>query len=378
MAKTTRYIPLFLILVSFSFKVCYSQIVPFYPIEIFFNPCGYTNSIPGCKPDLYTTFSSLKVVLNKDLPSTPKLTNTLSFVGNIELYHSITKSRAYHPFSLNPAIRTHFFMNDVFTPSLEVNGNVEFLPGVDLNGNLFRYTNYRIRVRPFFYLIISPNVIFEQIFTYGKSYNTEKTAMATLNGPPELVSRDYYIMRYEATGVYFSKFHTRFFLSPYVFKNQYYDLATAGNGKIDKSSPKLNEMGFGGAFGMRYSTFTMGYAEGVFEIERNLDVSSDANTYTKYKFTTKWENQYFTERFGYAVMFDVIRHDFVHAVYNFQAKTDDEKELGRLEIRFDVMPIINLNRNVSVRPEFDLFYKDVPGPNDTRKYRYWLHLHVLF
>ncbi len=366
-------------LLFFYFVIdCRAQIVPYYPIEIFFNPCGYTNTIPGCKPNLYTTFSSLKVVLSKDLPSTQRLANTISFVGNTELYHNITKSRDYTPFSLNPVLRTHFFANDVFTPCLEINGNIEVLPGLDLNRNIFKYTNYRLRIRPFHYLIVTPNLILQQIFTYGISYNTDKTAMLNVDNKLEKVSRDYNILRYEAIAIYLTPFQTRVFLAPYCFQNQYDDIALSTDGKIDLEQQNLRELGFGCALGLRYKTFTWGYTEGVIEAEKNIDVSNDANTYTKLKFSTKWENQYFTERFGYLLGFDIMYHFFEHEVYNFVIGTIEDMELGRLEIRGDIMPIININRNVSLRPEFDLFYKDIPGKNDIKKFRYWLHVHVMF
>ena len=372
-----------LTLLGWSFLLCfavnsYGQLVPYYPVEIFFNPCGYTNTIPGNKPGLYTTFSSLKMVLNKDLPSTARIANTVNFVGNVELYHDITKSRDYTPFSINPVLKTHFFANDIFTPCLEINGNLEMLPGLDLNGNVFRYTNYRLRIRPFHYLMITPNVIFQQIFTYGFSYNTDKTAMLSKNDVPEKVSRDYQILRYEAIAIYLSPFHTRIFLAPFYFNNQYDDISLSKDGKIDKNQPKLREVGYGCALGLRYKTFTWGYTEGALEVERNNDVSNGANTYTKLKFSTKWENQYFTERFGYLVGFDIMKHFFERTITNFITGTIDDMQLGRLEIRLDVMPIVNINRNVSLRPEFDLYYKDIPGKNDTKKFRYWLHIHVLF
>lgn len=368
------------ILIIFIAIRCQGQIVPYYPIEVFFNPCGYTNTLPGCKPDLYSTFSSLKVVMTKDLPSLPRLANTIDFIGNVELYHNITKSRNYTPFSINPALKMHFFANDVFTPCLEINGSVEFLPGLDLNRNIFRYTNYRLRIRPFHYFIATPNLILQQIFTYGISYNTDKTAMLNKDGALERVSRDYYLFKYEATMIYLTPFQTRIFLAPYCFQNQYDDIALANDGKIDKNRPKLREVGFGCALGLRYKTFTWGYTEGVVEVERNMDVSDSTNTYTKVKFSAKWENQYFTERFGYLLGFDIMKHYFkqTNRIYNFQATTIDETERGRLEMRVDIMPIININRNVSLRPEFDLYYKDIPGTNDMKKFRYWLHLHVMF
>lgn len=364
-----------------AFSITFSsfgQIVPFYPIEIFFNPCGYTNQLPGCKPDLYTTFSSLKVVLNKDIPSPERFANTLSFVGNLELYHDFTKARDYTPLSLNPVLKIHFFANDIFTPGLELNGNLESLPGTDLNGNVFRYSNFRIRIRPFHYLIVTPNIIFEELITYGRSYNTEKTVMRNVEEKPVQVSWDYYILRYDATVIYLSKFHTRFFLAPFCYYNQFLDIAISESGKINSNGQKLRESGYGCALGLRYSTFTWGFTEAVFEYENNRDLTSGSNSYQKFKINTKWENQYFTERFGYAISFDYIKHDFERVVLDYKQSSDMESELGRQEIRFDVMPIFNLNRNVSLRPEFDFFYKDMPGSTDIKKFRYWLHLHVLF
>ncbi len=357
---------------------CTAQIVPFYPVEIFFNPCGYTNRLPGCKPDLYSTFSSVKVVLNKDLPSPEKFANTVSFVGNLELYHDITKSRDYTPLSLNPAIRTHLFLSDIFTPGLELNGNLEFLPGTDGDTNTINIKNYRLRIRPFTYLAVAPNILLQQMATFGISKNSDSTQMI-FGKDPKMVFRDYYVLKYDLTFIYFTPFHTRIFLAPYGFYNQFEDLpARSEDGTPDYNNPKLREAGFGCAIGFRYQTFTWGFTEGVFEVERNTDLIYDANSYTKLKFNTKWENQYFTERFGYLVMFDWIRHISKNFATGFPDETNLTGELGQLEIRGDVMIILNLNRNVSLRPEFDLIYKTMPGNIKFTKFRYWMHLHILF
>ncbi len=376
MKKSYLLTSVFVWVISFT---GFSQIVPFYPIEIFFNPCGYTNQLPGCKPELYTTFSSLKVVLNKDLPSPERWSNTIAFVGNLELYHDITKSRDYTPFSLNPVLRTHFFANDIFTPSLELNGNFEFLPGTDQNGNTFNIKNYRFRIRPFVYFIISPNLLFQQMATYGISKNSDRTRMKFGKDSFHMVWRDYYLLKYEATFIYFTKFHTRIFLAPFCFYNRFEDIpARSRDGTPNYLNPKLRENGFGCALGFRYQTFTWGFTEAVFEYEKNNDLIYDANSYTKLKFNTKWENQYFTERFGYLVMFDFIRHISKNFATGFPDETNLTGGLGQTEIRGDVMAIINLNRNVSVRPEFDLIYKKMPGGGKFQKYRYWLHLHIMF
>ncbi len=355
-----------------------AQVVPFYPVEIFFCPAGYTNNLPGNKPELYSSFSSLKVVLNKDLPSSERFSNTVSLITNIIKYHNTTKSRDYHPFSLNPVLTSHFFATDIFTMGLDLAGNVEFLPGLDLDRNTFNYQNYRFRVRPFHYVILHPNLIFQQAFTYGISHNTDKTARLNVNDKLEMVSNDYSILKYEFKTIYLSKFHTRFFFIPYYFRTQYSDVSINAIKKIDNTVPKLNEEGFGLTVGMRYMTFTWGFAEGSFEFERNFDMINDGNSYTKLKFNAKWENQYFTERFGYLLMFDLIRHVSEGDITDFKALSDTYQELGQLELRADVMPIFNLNRNVSLRPEFDCVYRNFTDKPNTIKYRYWLHLHVLF
>ncbi len=380
------------------------QVVPFYPVEFFFNPCGFTNSLPGNKPELYSSFSSVKVVLDKDLPSTEKLSNTISFVGNLELFHSISRSRDYTPMLLNPVIRTQIFAGDVFTPGLELNGNLEFLPGVDDSGNIYNVKNYRFRIRPFSYFIVTPNLIFKQIATFGISKNSGSTRKAfgsnvvytdtidtiigtdTITGKKatnstdyQMISEDYNIIRYDATFIYLTGFNTRIFLVPYCFNNRFYDLpARSADGSPDINNPKLRERGFGFALGFRYSTFSWGYIEAAFEYERNRDLIYDANSYTKLKIGTKWENQYFTERFGYFLMFDWIRHISKNFATGFPEGSDFTGVLGQLEIRGDIMAILNINRNVSVRPEFDLIYKKMSEDRIFKKFRYWMHLHVLF
>jgi hypothetical protein len=352
--------------------------VPFYPVEISLTPCGYTNSLPGNDPDLYTTFSSLKVVLNKDLPAGERFSNTITLIANIIKYHNLTKSRDYHPFSINPTVTTHFFATDIFTLGLDLIGNMEYLPGINIDRNTFNYRNYRFRIRPFHYVIMHPNVILQQLFTYGRSYNSDKSGRLNSQDKIEMVSNDYSVLRYELKAIYLSKFHTRFFLIPYYFQNQYYDIAIDAQKKIDLNLPKLNEEGFGCTVGMRYMTFSWGYAEGSFEYERNFDLTYGGNSYTKLKFNTRWENQYFTERFGYLGMLDLINHISEGNPVNFKESADGVQEVGQLEFRVDIMPIFNINRNVSIRPEFDMVYRNFTDRPDTIKNRYWLHLHVLF
>lgn len=380
---------LFLLIIFFCFKTNQAQIVPFYPVEIFFCPAGRTNMIPGNDITLYSTFSSLKVILNKDLPAMPKFSNTIALVANLIKYHDLNFARDYHPFSLAPTLTTHFFATDIFTLGLDLLGNYEYLPGfkkkpvpppnADTAGTeVFNYMNTRFRIRPFHYAIISPNIILQQVFTYGRSYNNEKVLKNGKKGPV-YVKNDYSIIRYDLKAIYLTKFNTRMFLIPYYFKTQYFDIAVDENGVIDTTLAKLRETGFGFTFGMRYMTFTWGYAEGAFEIERNFDLAYGGNDYLKLKVNAKWENQYFTERFGYLLMFDFIRHIAQNPISDFKTNTDKlDNNLGQYEIRGDIMPIFNLNRNISIRPEFDLVYRNYRGDRkNSIKYRYWLHLHIL-
>lgn len=381
-----------------------AQIVPYYPVEIFFCPAGYTNNLPGCDPNLYTTFSSLKVVLNKDLPSPERFSNTIALIANIIKYHNMTKSKSYHPLSLNPVLTTHFFATETFTLGIDIVGNMEFLPGMEIDPevannveynlqqnpelasefqinnyiNTFNYQNYRFRIRPFHYVILTPNFIMQNIFTYGRSYNSDKVARINSQNKFEQVSNDYWIIRYELNTIYFTKFHTRIFLIPYYYKTQYYDIAINENRQLDKTLPKLREDGFGCTIGIRYMTFRWGFAEGAFEYERNIDMTNGGNSYTKLKFNAKWENQYFTERFGYLVIFDLIKYISEGDVFDFKGNTNLDPKFGQLEIRADVMPIFNINRNVSIRPELDIVYREYTDGQNTMKYRYWLHLHILF
>ncbi len=371
-----KTIILFLTIALFGTNV-QSQVVPFYPIELFFCPVGYTNNIPGNPIGNYNTFSSFKMVLNKDLPAPERFSNTISIVSNIIKYHDVTKAVDYHPFALSPILTTHFFATDIFTLGMDVVGDVEFLPGTNSGGSTFSYQNYRFRLRPFHYLIVTPSLIAQQVFTYGRSFNSDESARLNSDDQLELISNDYTIMKYQLKSIYFTKFHTRIFLIPYFFITQYHDIAINKQKKIDRSLQKLREEGYGLTFGMRYMTFTWGFAEGSFEVERNVDKATGGNTYTKIKLNAKWENQYFTERFGYLFSFDFIRHISDDNLLDLKNQFDGDPQLGRIELRGDIMPIFNVNRNVSIRPEFDIIYRDFTDRPSVTKYRYWLHLHVL-
>ena len=354
-------------------SVGWAQIVPNYPTEVFLGFVGYTNALPGCAPDVYTPFSSVKVVLQQDLPSTERLANIINFVGSYERYLNTTRAHDYHPLLLNPVLRSYFFTNDIFTVGLEINGTLESLPATDEAGETFANPNYRLRFIPFHYLVATPNLIVQELLTLGFSRNADKTWIGT--GAARI---DYNILKYEAKLTYLTTFHTRLFLASFVFSNQYTDLpARSADGTADMQNPKLRETGYGAATGLRYSTFRWGIVESVLEYEQNTDEVFGANTYSKFKFNAKWENQYFTERFGYTLIVDYIRHVSDKYATGFGEETQLYETLARQEYRGDIMLILNLNRNVSIRPEFDILYRDLPGDRTYLKYRYWLHLHVL-
>ncbi len=384
-------VSLFFMCVLICQDTLYAQFVPYYPIEIFFNPCGYTNHIPGeTNTEKYTTFSSAKIVLFKDLPSTDRFSNIVSCIGTFEQYHDFTKARDYNPFFANPYIRSHLFVNDIFTFGIEINGNIESMVGNRVYDNVqnavkvnevFQYINSRIRIRPFHYLILTPDLILQEIVTIGFSRNSRKTLIES--SPDIYAYRDYNILKYEAKLVYLTKFHTRIFLSPFLFSNRYQDISVKNmNNKVDPKLPKLQEDGFGCALGFRYNTYKWGYTEGLVEVEKIEDIITAKNSYIMIKANAKWENQYFTERFGFMAIFEWKRYIFENPVQDFKNESNLDKSgtLARYEILADFMPIFNINRNVSIRPEYDKVYRKLPGKSQKtyNKNRFWVHIHILF
>lgn len=401
---SSRLRMLILSMLLFIVSRTHAQYVPFYPLEIYFNPFGYTNSIPGTAATEYTSFSSVKLLLDKDLPSFQKMVNTISFFGTVERYHSITKARDYFPLSLNPKLKTFLFIHSLVTPGLELNGNYEFLPALDGNGDIFNHKNYRLRIRPFLYLFVTPNLFINNIVTIGFSRYSDKSGIATgyknvpaLNADGSLqldshgnpvqtlqqkftpIKKDYSIYKYEGEAIYITPFHVRFFVVPYVYFNLYDELpARSSDGAFNGDNPPLRERGIGSAFGLRYRTFRWGYAEGAIELERNIDEIFDYNSYVKLQGNVKWENQYFTDWFGFMLMADITRHFSTHTIQVFPEESETYGELGALEIRGDVMFIFNLNRNISIRPEYDLIYKELSNYQTFKKSRFWMHLHIFY
>lgn len=375
-----------------SLLAAYAQ---FYPIEIFINPIGYQNQIPGAPIEDYTTFSALRVSLNKDLPSNKKVSNKIIFNGSGEWYHQAGKERDYFPFYLNTSIRSHLFLSDIITAGVDLNGNLESVFGIDkpLIGKyddpldslltLFQSDsttilpikmiyNRRGRLIPFFYIALTPDLLMYNGFTFGRSVYSEKY-YRTIG----MTKNDYDILKAETKLIYFSPIHIRFFIAPYVYKNRYhYTTARDASGYENPNNPLLREEGYGSSFGARYSTFRWGYIEFQVELEKNIDKIFGSNDYKKILLNLKLENQYFTDRFGYIISTDFTRHYFS----NFVTSTDVNDEDGKLSdkvYRLDIMPIFNLSKNVSIRPQYDLTFKDNDGTTRTKN-RFWLHLHLLW
>ena len=110
---------------------------------------------------------------------------------------------------------------------------------------MFANSNYRLRIIPFHYLVATPNIILQELLTLGFSRNVDETLVEG-----GMVRIDYDILKYEAKLIYLTKFHTRFFLAPFLFGNQYAELpARSADGTANPGNPKLRETGFGVALG---------------------------------------------------------------------------------------------------------------------------------
>ncbi|MBN1129934.1 MAG: hypothetical protein JXA71_13155 [Chitinispirillaceae bacterium] len=346
-------------------SVCLAQYVPFYPIEVYFSPVGYTNNLPGSAPDKYATFSAVKIVLEKDLPGGKSIANTMGFIGTIEHYNGVTQARTYYPLMANPVVRSHFFLTDIFTLGTELNGIYEQFPDFDPSGNTRAYDNYKLRVRPFFYVIPTPASIVKFMATLGGCRNSDKAG------------KDYDFYKYELTTIWLGKFNTRYFVVPYAFSDRYYNLpARSADGTVNLLNPNLSEQGYGLTLGARRGSFKYGYSEAAIEYERNSDIVFSANSYHKLKLTSRWENQYFTERYGFLIMFDYVHYESRNDIYTFPDPIRQNERLGQDEMIGDAMFILNINRNVSVRPEYIIINKRYSHGYTYNKHRYALNLHV--
>ncbi len=183
-----------LLLLLAVYTLSAAQYAAFYPMEIFFTPIGFQNRIVGdTDKESYTTFSALRVALNKDIPSPSFMSNKFIFNGSVEQYHKIGKQRNYFPLFLNPVLKSHFFISDVVTLGVEFNGGLESLYGLKepvmetkqdvLINDLFENDtatalsykpvtmiyDRRGRIIPFFYIALTPDLLIYNAFTYGRS-----------------------------------------------------------------------------------------------------------------------------------------------------------------------------------------------------------------
>ncbi len=402
----------YLLLISI---VSFGQYAAFYPTEIFFTPVGIQNRIPADTSDSYSTFSALRISLNKDLPSSSFISNKFIFSGSVEKYHQVGLQRDYMPLYLNPVVRSHFFLSDIITLGVDFNGNFESIYGSDAPSKAIPYKdtlddtfigkeyllhkgeetapnnplkmlyNRRGRLIPFCYIALTPDLLMYSAFTFGRSNYSQEVLTAT-----GLSKKDYLILKAESKFIYFTPFHIRLFFAPYTFKNNYLETpARSKDGFPNKNNPLLREEGFGASIGARYSTFRWGYVELQSEVERNEDKVFGANSYTKLLFNLKLENQYFTERFGYIIGTEWAKHYFnVYKIDNTPIQSEDE-DLSNIVYKLDIMPIINMSRNLSIRPQYDMTYKyditykyekdnKILDESKQTKHRFWLHIHLLW
>jgi len=351
----------------------HAQIVPYYPPEIWFGLVGYTNSLPGCPIGTYVPFSSVRALLQQDLPSPGPTGATLYFRGSYERYLQSTLARDYHPVSLDARLRLYVYANDIFTPGLEIIGDLDGIPGLDEEYRIRNIRNTRLRFAPYHYLVPHPDVILKEYLSFGMSYNSLAS-----NNNSFMIYNDRSIVLYGMRIIYLSPFHTRFFAEPYLFRNQYEALpARSSDGSFSIDNPALREQGMGVDIGFKYYNFRWGNVEGVLEFEKNDDMIFSANDYLKVKGSARWENQYFTRVFGYNLRLEYTRHMSDQAVFTTASADDPLGELATQEWIGDIEIILNLNRNVSFRPQCDLLYRESSISPETLKSRYWLNVHVI-
>lgn len=353
------------IICAFFAAAACAQYVPYFPTEVYFSPIGYTNNIPGCKPQFGAAFSSVRIIVDKDLPSTEKLSNTINFTGNIERYLDFTQSRGYFPLLASPVLRSQYFCTDILTLGMEINGDYELYPGADNIGNSTSYNHYQLQATPFLYIIPTPNSIAKVSVNTGAYRNSSK------------LGQDYDLYKYDVEMIFLASHNTRFFLDPFVFNDAYYNLpARSADGTDNSRNPNLMERGYGCAFGLRQGSFVFGYTEAAFEYEKSNDMVYDANTYQKFKLSLRFQNQFIAKKYGYLVALDGTRYYSKNNIYGFPEASRTTEQLGQMEFVGDLMFIYNINRNFSLRPEYTKIYKDVVNSYKYDKDHFALTLHL--
>ncbi len=354
----------YLLFVGVMYRPCTAQVIPYFPVEISFSPCGVSNQIPA-QPNDVSTISSLRMVFFKEPLTTRRVSSSISFDGVLDFYHNLAKTRNYNPLYTNAVSNTMLFVNDIFTLGTEVIGNVVTEVGTDKNNTIFNQFNYRARVRPFFFVVLTPDLILKEYTTIGMSRYGHKTKVP---GVPYPIKKDYDIYKAELNLIYFTPFKTRIFLSPYLYTNRYYELFKS-NDTLMATMPALREEGIGCALGFLYTTPGWGFSMAAFEYERNVDKISGANNYHKLKAYTKWENIFLTDRLGYSIGLFWTSHmaDKEGNATGFGDNTNPTGELGQNELIIDIMPNFNFNKFLSIRPEYEFIYRDLKtGPTYKR------------
>jgi hypothetical protein len=285
----------------------------------------------------------------------------------------ITLARDYHPMSLNPVLRNYYFLNDIFTLGLEINGNLESIPSYDEQGNVNAIWNRRLRITPFHFAIAHPNFILQESFTLGFSRNSGKSFFEG-----HMLRNDYDIFRYELKAMYLTKYHFSLFVMPYLYSNRYLELpARSSDGIIKLENPKLNEKGLGAALGLKYHTFKLGIWELVSEYLKNRDKVFGANSYHMWKSRISCENPYFTGFFGYYFRLEGAYYVSGRMVTHFDEVIKERGELAQAEYFGDIMLIFYINKNVSIRPEYDVIFRKYRERGNLSKFRFWFNLHIV-
>lgn len=350
-----------------------AQIVPYYPPEVWFGVIGYTNNLPGESPDTYTPFSSVRFSYHRQFLSYGKFTNTLLTYGSYERYLNATRSRNYHPLSLNPILTTYYAANDILTLGVELDGQLRSIPGAHDDGEVFAVYDRHIRATPFHCLVAHPNVIVGERLTYVRCSVTDRTWYYV----GEFLT-DFDMLRYEAPVTVLTPLHLRLLLRPYLYDIRYREIPARGpDGDIAEGNPLLHENGIGMALGLKYYHYRLGTPELAVELERNNDRVYGCNDYTKFRVRAAWENQYFTSLFGYKLAYQYTRIDAATSVVGFDDTDNSLGELWQNEHLLDLILILNINRNVSVRPEYDMRYQLLPKRDPHVKHRFWLNIHII-
>lgn len=362
-----------LLLVLVHFAPALAQIVPFYPPEITFGVLGYTNDIPGCKQELYVPFAFTKLQYHREFLTVGRWTSTLLLYASYERYLDATKARGFHPLSANPVLTTYCFVNDIFTLGLEAYGNISTIPGITREGDVFAIYNRRLKVTPFHILIAHPNLIVQERLTYGMCRNSDETYYYVGD-----FLTDYDMLRYEVPLILLTPLHIRVLLTGYAYHMQYLDLPARANDRVlDASHPPLREAGGGGALGLKYYNYRWGTPEAALEFEANNDLVYGENDYLKWKVRLAWENQYFLKHFGYNLKYEMTRVESSNPIVEVDDEDGRIQEVWRTEHLFDAILIFNINRNFSIRPEYDMRYQRWRESEARIKHRFWLNLHII-